>query len=51
VIALIEEWQDRDGSIQKRSASSDLGGTMRLGAQSSDVKAPARWPTRSTGPW
>jgi CTP synthase len=38
VIALIEEWQDRDGSIQKRSASSDLGGTMRLGAQSSDVK-------------
>ena len=38
VIALIEEWQDRDGSIQKRSAGSDLGGTMRLGAQSSDVK-------------
>ena len=38
VIALIEEWQDKDGSIQKRSASSDLGGTMRLGAQSSDVK-------------
>ena len=39
VIALIEEWQDRDGSIQKRTASSDLGGTMRLGAQSSDIKA------------
>ena len=38
VIALIEEWKDRDGSIQKRTASSDLGGTMRLGAQSSDVK-------------
>jgi CTP synthase len=38
VIALIEEWQDRDGSIQKRDAQSDLGGTMRLGAQSSDVK-------------
>jgi len=38
VIALIEEWQDADGSIQKRTASSDLGGTMRLGAQSSDVK-------------
>jgi len=38
VIALIEEWQDRDGSIQKRHAGSDLGGTMRLGAQSSDVK-------------
>ncbi len=38
VIALIDEWQDRDGTIQKRTASSDLGGTMRLGAQSSDVK-------------
>jgi CTP synthase len=38
VIALIDEWQDRDGNIQKRDASSDLGGTMRLGAQSSDIK-------------
>ncbi len=38
VIALIDEWQDRDGSIQQRSANSDLGGTMRLGAQSSDVR-------------
>jgi CTP synthase len=38
VIALIDEWQDSDGSIQKRDAHSDLGGTMRLGAQSSDVK-------------
>jgi CTP synthase len=39
VIALIDEWQDRDGSVQRRDATSDLGGTMRLGAQSSDVKA------------
>jgi CTP synthase len=38
VIALINEWKDADGSIQTRSASSDLGGTMRLGAQSSDVE-------------
>ncbi len=38
VIALIDEWQDPDGSVQKRTAASDLGGTMRLGAQSSDVK-------------
>jgi len=38
VIALIDEWHDRDGSVQKRTATSDLGGTMRLGAQSSDVK-------------
>ena len=38
VIALIDEWQDADGTIQKRDAQSNLGGTMRLGAQSSDVK-------------
>ncbi|MCV2348421.1 CTP synthase [Paucibacter sp. Y2R2-4] len=37
VIALIDEWQDADGSIQKRDENSNLGGTMRLGAQSSDV--------------
>lgn len=33
VIALITEWQDRDGGVEIRDASSDLGGTMRLGAQ------------------
>jgi len=33
VVALITEWQNRDGSIETRSTSSDLGGTMRLGAQ------------------
>jgi len=38
VIALIDEWQDRDGTIQQRDARSDLGGTMRLGAQTSDIK-------------
>ncbi len=38
VIALIDEWEEPDGRVQKRSADSDLGGTMRLGAQSSDVK-------------
>jgi CTP synthase len=37
VIALITEWQNRDGSIEQRSASSDLGGTMRLGAQPCEV--------------
>jgi CTP synthase len=37
VIALINEWKDADGTIQIRDAQSDLGGTMRLGAQSSDV--------------
>ena len=38
MIALIDEWQDADGTIQKRDAQSNLGGTMRLGAQSSDVR-------------
>jgi CTP synthase len=37
VIALITEWKDADGSIKTRTEDSDLGGTMRLGAQSSDV--------------
>ncbi|TFZ05767.1 CTP synthase [Ramlibacter henchirensis] len=37
VIALITEWRGADGIINKRDANSDLGGTMRLGAQSSDV--------------
>jgi CTP synthase len=37
VIALITEWKDADGTIKTRSDKSDLGGTMRLGAQSSDV--------------
>jgi len=38
VIALITEWKDADGSIKTRDEHSDLGGTMRLGAQSSDVQ-------------
>jgi CTP synthase len=33
VIALITEWQDRTGTTERRDDSSDLGGTMRLGAQ------------------
>jgi len=33
VIALITEWQDEDGRIEKRDVDSDLGGTMRLGGQ------------------
>jgi CTP synthase len=37
VIALITEWKDADGTIKTRDANSDLGGTMRLGAQSSNV--------------
>jgi len=37
VVALITEWQNRDGTVEKRNAKSDLGGTMRLGAQSCEV--------------
>jgi len=33
VIGLITEWADRSGSIETREESTDLGGTMRLGAQ------------------
>jgi CTP synthase len=33
VVALITEWLDREGKVETRDASSDLGGTMRLGAQ------------------
>src|SRR6266853_2829732 len=33
VIALVTEWQDRDGRIERRDEKSELGGTMRLGAQ------------------
>lgn len=38
VIALITEWQTADGSFEHRSAESDLGGTMRLGAQRCRLK-------------
>ena len=37
VVALITEWLDREGKVERRDASSDLGGTMRLGAQPADI--------------
>jgi CTP synthase len=33
VIGLITEWRDNSGRVETRSTASDLGGTMRLGAQ------------------
>ena len=33
LIGLIDEWQDATGKVEKRDENSDLGGTMRLGAQ------------------
>lgn len=38
VIGLITEWINRDGSKEERADDSDLGGTMRLGAQPADIK-------------
>ncbi|MBI4755163.1 MAG: CTP synthase [Betaproteobacteria bacterium] len=39
VVALITEWLDREGRIERRTASSDLGGTMRLGGQVCELVA------------
>ncbi len=33
VIALITEWQDQTGDTEERNEESDMGGSMRLGAQ------------------
>ncbi len=33
VVGLITEWKEVDGTVQERGEESDLGGTMRLGAQ------------------
>lgn len=33
VVGLITEWKDRSGKVEARDKNSDLGGTMRLGAQ------------------
>ena len=33
VVGLITEWQDAAGSTEERSEESEMGGTMRLGAQ------------------
>ncbi len=39
VIALITEWLDREGQVEKRAAGADLGGTMRLGGQTCSLAA------------
>ncbi|MCL1077801.1 CTP synthase [Parashewanella spongiae] len=38
VVGLITEWIDKEGKIEQRSEVSDLGGTMRLGAQVCHLK-------------
>ena len=42
VIALITEWQTVAGEIEQRSRESDLGGTMRLGAQQAQLAPGSR---------
>ena len=37
LIGLITEWMDERGELHTRSDSSDLGGTMRLGAQKAEL--------------
>jgi CTP synthase len=39
VIGLITEWTDHTGEVEQRTDDSDLGGTMRLGAQLCHLKA------------
>ncbi|XYU81779.1 glutamine hydrolyzing CTP synthase [Pasteurella multocida] len=39
VVGLITEWQDAEGNIETRTDASDLGGTMRLGAQQCHLMA------------
>ncbi len=38
VVALITEWVGKEGKVETRSESSDLGGTMRKGAQTVPIK-------------
>ncbi|MCY4656422.1 MAG: CTP synthase [Gammaproteobacteria bacterium] len=38
VIALAEEWEERDGELAIRDHKSDLGGTMRLGLQDCKIE-------------
>jgi CTP synthase len=38
LIGLITEWQDASGKTEKRTEDSDLGGTMRLGAQKCPIE-------------
>ena len=42
IIGLIHEWQNNDGKINVRTKNSDLGGTMRLGAQDCILKKDSR---------
>ena len=42
IVALITEWQNADGSTEQRDESSDMGGTMRLGAQPCHIESDSK---------
>ena len=42
VIALVTEWIGKDGGLERRGEDSDLGGTMRLGAQAIRLRRESR---------
>ena len=42
VIALVTEWIGKDGALERRGEDSDLGGTMRLGAQGIRLRRESR---------
>ena len=42
VIALVTEWVGKDGALERRGEDSDLGGTMRLGAQEVRLRRESR---------
>jgi len=42
VIALITEWQAKDGTVEQRGEDSDMGGTMRLGGQLCHLQVDSR---------
>jgi len=42
VVGLITEWINKDGSVEQRNKDSDMGGTMRLGAQHATLTADSK---------
>ena len=42
VIALVTEWVGKDGALERRGEGSELGGTMRLGAQEIRLRRESR---------
>jgi CTP synthase len=41
-VGLITEWKEIDGTVQERGAETELGGSMRLGAQECNLEGSTR---------